>query len=142
MAHYRDCGVEFHWDVYSPAASALYSGQVSSRRAGGCRDERAHVGICCLYIFFRPGFGRIKRQVWAENHFAYQPVGLGGGLCFVWDRGALWILFLGRIIDGLTAGNISTLFAYVSDSTEPKERAKWFGYIGSAMGIGKLGGPL
>jgi len=55
--------------------------------------------------------------------------------------GALWILFLGRIIDGLTAGNISTLFAYVSDSTEPKERSKWFGFIGSAMGIGKLGGP-
>jgi DHA1 family tetracycline resistance protein-like MFS transporter len=55
--------------------------------------------------------------------------------------GALWILFLGRIIDGLTAGNISILFAYISDTTEPKERAKWFGYIGSAMGIGKLGGP-
>jgi len=55
--------------------------------------------------------------------------------------GALWILFLGRIVDGLTAGNISTLFAYVSDSTEPKERSKWFGFIGSAMGIGKLGGP-
>lgn len=55
--------------------------------------------------------------------------------------GALWVLFLGRIIDGLTAGNISTLFAYISDKTEPGERAKWFGYIGSAMGIGKLGGP-
>jgi len=55
--------------------------------------------------------------------------------------GALWILFLGRIIDGLTAGNISTLFAYISDSTEPEERTKWFGFMGSAMGIGKLGGP-
>ncbi|PSL23739.1 MFS transporter [Chitinophaga ginsengisoli] len=55
--------------------------------------------------------------------------------------GALWILFLGRIIDGLTAGNISTLFAIISDSTEPKERTKWFGYISSVMGIGKIGGP-
>lgn len=55
--------------------------------------------------------------------------------------GALWILFLGRIIDGLTAGNISTLFAIVSDSTEPEERTKWFGYIGSVMGLGKIGGP-
>jgi DHA1 family tetracycline resistance protein-like MFS transporter len=55
--------------------------------------------------------------------------------------GALWILFLGRIIDGLTAGNISTLFAIVSDSTEPKERTKWYGYIGAAMGTGKIGGP-
>lgn len=56
--------------------------------------------------------------------------------------GALWILFLGRTIDGFTAGNVSTIFAYLSDSTEPKERVKWYGYIGSAMGIGKLGGPV
>lgn len=55
--------------------------------------------------------------------------------------GALWVLFLGRIIDGLTAGNISTLFAYVSDSTTPEERTKWFGYMGSVMGIGLLAGP-
>lgn len=55
--------------------------------------------------------------------------------------GALWVLFLGRIIDGLTAGNISTLFAYLSDSTKPEERAKWFGYVGAVMGIGKIGGP-
>ncbi len=54
---------------------------------------------------------------------------------------ALWILFLGRIIDGITAGNMSTLLAYVSDSTDPDERTKWFGYIGSVMGIGKIGGP-
>jgi MFS transporter, DHA1 family, tetracycline resistance protein len=50
--------------------------------------------------------------------------------------GALWVLFLGRIIDGITAGDISTLAAYVADSTERHERAKWFGYVGAAMGIG------
>jgi len=55
--------------------------------------------------------------------------------------GAMWVLFLGRIIDGLTAGNISILFAYISDTTEPKERSKWFGYIGATMGLGKIGGP-
>jgi DHA1 family tetracycline resistance protein-like MFS transporter len=55
--------------------------------------------------------------------------------------GALGMLFLGRIIDGFTAGNISTLFAYISDSTEPQDRAKWYGYIGAVMGIGKIGGP-
>lgn len=55
--------------------------------------------------------------------------------------GSLWVLFLGRIIDGLTAGNISTIFAYVADSTSPEERTQWFGYIGSVMGIGLLAGP-
>jgi len=55
--------------------------------------------------------------------------------------GSLWVLFLGRIIDGLTAGNVSTLFAYIADSTEPHERTKWFSYIGAAMGIGFMAGP-
>lgn len=55
--------------------------------------------------------------------------------------GSLWVLFLGRIIDGLTAGNISTIFAYVADSTTSEERTKWFGYMGSVMGIGLLAGP-
>ena len=55
--------------------------------------------------------------------------------------GALWVLFLGRIIDGLTAGNQSALFAYVADRTEPNERGKWYGYLGGAIGIGFMIGP-
>jgi MFS transporter, DHA1 family, tetracycline resistance protein len=55
--------------------------------------------------------------------------------------GALWILYLGRIIDGLTAGNQSALFAYISDITEPEERGKWFGYLGGAIGLGFMVGP-
>ena len=56
--------------------------------------------------------------------------------------GSLFILFLGRIIDGITAGNTSVLFAYISDNTQQKDRIKWFGYISAAMGIGKIGGPV
>ncbi|STZ49442.1 Tetracycline resistance protein, class C [Myroides odoratimimus] len=63
------------------------------------------------------------------------------GYIFLGIGGALWVLFLGRIIDGLTAGNISVLFAYISDNTKYEERSKWYGYIGAAMGIGKIGGP-
>ncbi len=62
----------------------------------------------------------------------YLILGLGG---------ALWLLFLGRIIDGLTGGNISVLFGYVADITEPKDRGKYFGMLGSAAGVGTLIGP-
>jgi DHA1 family tetracycline resistance protein-like MFS transporter len=55
--------------------------------------------------------------------------------------GALWLLFLGRIIDGLTGGNISVLFGYVADITEPKDRGRYFGLLGSAAGVGTLIGP-
>ena len=53
----------------------------------------------------------------------------------------LWVLFLARAIDGLTAGNLSLAQAYISDVTKPEERAKAFGLIGIAFGLGFLVGP-
>ncbi|GHP00525.1 tetracycline resistance MFS efflux pump [Reticulibacter mediterranei] len=55
--------------------------------------------------------------------------------------GTLWLLFLGRIIDGLTGGNFGVLFAYVADITKPEERGKYFGLMGSFSGVGFLVGP-
>ncbi len=55
--------------------------------------------------------------------------------------GALWVLFLGRIIAGISAGDISALYAYVADSTQGKERTKLYGYLGAANGIGFMIGP-
>ena len=63
-----------------------------------------------------------------------------GFLILAWAQ-ALWIVFLARIIDGLTAGNLSLAQAYISDVTRPEERAKSFGIIGVAFGIGFLIGP-
>jgi DHA1 family tetracycline resistance protein-like MFS transporter len=53
----------------------------------------------------------------------------------------LTILFLARMIDGATAGNLSLAQAYISDITKPEDRAKSFGVIGIAFGIGFLIGP-
>jgi DHA1 family tetracycline resistance protein-like MFS transporter len=55
--------------------------------------------------------------------------------------GSIWVLYLGRIIDGLTGGDISTIFAYIADITEPKERGKYFGVIGATVGFGFILGP-
>jgi DHA1 family tetracycline resistance protein-like MFS transporter len=55
--------------------------------------------------------------------------------------GSLWVLYIGRIIDGLTGGDISTIFAYIADITEPKDRGKYFGIIGATVGFGFILGP-
>lgn len=98
------------------------------------------VFAACTF-FAAPILGALSDRYGRKNILIISLAGSVIGYVLFGIGGALWILFIGRIIDGLTAGNISTLFAYISDTTEPKERAKWFGYIGSAMGIGKLGGP-
>jgi MFS transporter, DHA1 family, tetracycline resistance protein len=53
----------------------------------------------------------------------------------------LWVVFLARVIDGSTAGNLSLAQAYISDVTKPEDRAKSFGIIGIAFGLGFLIGP-
>jgi DHA1 family tetracycline resistance protein-like MFS transporter len=51
------------------------------------------------------------------------------------------ILFLSRIIDGLTGGNITVAQAYITDVTDDKNRAKGLGLIGAAFGLGFIIGP-
>jgi DHA1 family tetracycline resistance protein-like MFS transporter len=53
----------------------------------------------------------------------------------------LWWLFVGRVISGITAANVSTGFAYITDVTAPENRAKSFGMIGAAFGLGFILGP-
>ena len=56
--------------------------------------------------------------------------------------GALWVLVLGRVMEGLTAGSISTLYAYVADTHAPAERGPAFGLLGVAGGLGFMLGPV
>lgn len=53
----------------------------------------------------------------------------------------LALLFIARIIDGLSGGNITTARAYIADVTEPHERAKAYGFLGAAFGLGFIVGP-
>ena len=47
--------------------------------------------------------------------------------------GALWVLVAGRVIEGLTVGSISALYAYVADTHDPAERGPVFGMLGAAI---------
>jgi DHA1 family tetracycline resistance protein-like MFS transporter len=53
----------------------------------------------------------------------------------------LGILFLSRMVDGLTGGNLSVAQAYISDVTDAENRSKGLGMIGAAFGLGFIIGP-
>jgi multidrug resistance protein len=59
---------------------------------------------------------------------------------FASAQGAV-MLFVARILDGITGGNISVAQAVIADSTDGKERAQAFGLLGAAFGFGFLFGP-
>lgn len=55
--------------------------------------------------------------------------------------GGLVIIYLARILDGVTGGNISVAGAYASDISTPEERTRALGLVGGASGIGHILGP-
>jgi len=55
---------------------------------------------------------------------------------------SLWMIFLSRIVDGLFGGDTALARAYITDITEPKDRAKSLGMIGAAFGLGFIIGPV
>lgn len=54
---------------------------------------------------------------------------------------AVWLLFLGRVLSGISGATHSTAAAYIADVTEPKDRGRAFGMLGAAFGLGFILGP-
>jgi len=54
---------------------------------------------------------------------------------------SLWMLFAARIVDGLSGGNITTARAYIADISTEENRAKSYGFLGAAFGLGFIIGP-
>ena len=52
---------------------------------------------------------------------------------------SVWLLFLGRILSGISGATHSTAAAYIADVTEPKDRGRAFGMLGAAFGLGAAG---
>ena len=88
-----------------------------------------------------PLLGRISDRAGRKPLLIVSQIGTLIGFFIMAFAPNIWVLLLARVIDGSTAGNISLAQAYISDITVPEARAKSFGVIGIAFGIGFLIGP-
>jgi len=92
-------------------------------------------------LFAGPIIGHVSDRVGRKPMLIISQVGTFIGFIVMARARALWMLYAARILDGATAGNLSLAQAYISDHTEPSQRAKSFGLIGIAFGIGFFIGP-
>jgi DHA1 family tetracycline resistance protein-like MFS transporter len=94
-----------------------------------------------MQFFFSPIQGALS------DHFGRRPIilmsnfGLGVDFLFMAMANTLPLLFIGRIVSGITAASFSTANAYVADVTPPEKRAAAFGKIGMAFGLGFILAP-
>ena len=88
-----------------------------------------------------PIIGHLSDRVGRKPMLLISQVGTFIGFLVMAGAQSLWMLYIARVLDGSTAGNLSLAQAYISDHTEPSERAKSFGLIGIAFGIGFFIGP-
>lgn len=127
--------------IVLPILPFLLAEYVSEKEVATYMSALVSVFALCTF-FAAPIFGALSDRFGRKSILVLSLMGSAIGYFLLGFGGAIWILFLGRIIDGLTAGNQSTLFAYISDSTESSERGRWFGIVGGAIGLGFMIGPV
>jgi DHA1 family tetracycline resistance protein-like MFS transporter len=88
-----------------------------------------------------PILGRLSDRWGRRPVLLFSQVGTFAGFILMGVANSLPILFLSRIIDGLSGANLSTAQAYITDVTDEKDRAKSLGMIGAAFGLGFILGP-
>src|ERR1700680_187994 len=94
-----------------------------------------------MQFIFSPILG-----AWSDR-FGRRPIiliscfGLSIDYVFMALAPSLSWLFVGRLISGITTSNVATAYAYITDVTPPAERAKKFGMLGAAFGLGFVIGP-
>lgn len=92
-------------------------------------------------LVFAPFWGRLSDRVGRRPVILVTLAGSAVSALLIGLAGALWMLFLARILNGISGASYSTAQAYVADVTTREERAKGMGMIGAAFGLGFILGP-
>ncbi|MEP6699614.1 MAG: MFS transporter, partial [Verrucomicrobiota bacterium] len=95
-----------------------------------------------MQIIFTPILGRLSDRFGRRPVLMLSLAGTALGFALMGLAHSLILLFVARIIAGVTGGNISIPQAYIADVTTPETRSKWMGMIGAAFGLGFTFGPM
>lgn len=94
-----------------------------------------------MQLIFSPVLGGLSDKYGRRPVLLLSIIGTGIGFLMLGFAKSIVMLFAGRILDGITGGNISTAQAYIADVTTEENRAKGMGLIGAAFGLGFIFGP-
>jgi DHA1 family tetracycline resistance protein-like MFS transporter len=94
-----------------------------------------------MQFLFAPLLGALSDRFGRRRVILLSCLGLGLDYIVMAVAPTVGWLFVGRALSGITASSFATAFAYVADLTTPDERARRFGLLGAAFGLGFILGP-
>lgn len=100
----------------------------------------AAYAVCALVA--GPILGRLSDRHGRRPWLLFSQLGTMIGFAITALGGSIWVLLLGRVIDGVSGGNQVIAQAYVADVTRPEERTRVYGLMGAAFGLGAIIGPV
>lgn len=133
------CGIGF--SIITPVVPFLVQSYTSNP------GEQAIVvtlltAVYAVCVFFAaPGLGALSDKYGRRPLLLVCLLGSAIGYLIFGIGGTLWVLFVGRIIEGITGGSISTIFAYFADIIPREQRTKYFGWVSAVVGVGTIIGP-
>lgn len=133
------CGIGF--SIIMPVVPFLVQPYISSP------EKQALVvtlltSVYAVCVFFAaPALGALSDKYGRRPLLLICLFGSAIGYLVFGIGGALWVLFAGRIIEGITGGSISTIFSYFADIIPSEQRTKYFGWVSAVVGAGTIIGP-
>jgi DHA1 family tetracycline resistance protein-like MFS transporter len=88
-----------------------------------------------------PLLGRLSDRIGRKPVIVISLIGTAVGSFITGAAGSLWVLFVGRIVDGASGGSLSVAQAAVGDMATEEERPRLIGLLGAAFGVGFVLGP-
>ena len=88
-----------------------------------------------------PILGRLSDRIGRKPVIVISLIGTAVGSFVTGIAGALWLLFVGRIVDGASGASVAVAQSAVVDLGKPDQRARMLGLLGMAFGVGFVVGP-
>ena len=125
-----------------PVLPALVVGMQGGDTASAARIYGLFgVAWAAMQFVFSPIAGALSDRFGRRPVIISSNVGLGFDYVLMAVAPTLGLLFVGRVISGITSASVSTAHAYVADVLPPERRPQAFGILGAAFGIGFVLGP-
>ena len=131
------------WGIIIPVMPKLIEGLIhgdvsSAARYGGWLN----MCYAVMQLLFAPVLGNLSDKYGRRPVLLFSLFGFSMDYLFLSFAPTIFWLFVGRCISGITGASFTTAAAYIADISNQENRAKNFGMIGAAFGLGFIIGPV